>query len=308
MAASPRIHTLTGNLLCERTLEFRSWSVGRTQRATREEFNTRGKGVNVSNMLARLGTPSTALIFAGGAPGAEAEAWLRNRGLTYHAFPTLAPSRTGTVIWSDAQPETTFLGPDVPPDRAAVQACADWLNARPDGEVLALCGSFPGWSGSDYAPLRDAIQTWTSRGRLYADAYGPPLEHLVHQSVELVKINRQEFGQLISPREPEFDLGRTLPRMREQFAVKNWVVSDGPGSVWILPAGGTAVQLLPPTIKEVSPTGSGDVLFAGVLQHLLVEHLPLIEAVRRALPYASANAAHQGVADFDLPEELRAGR
>lgn len=301
MPAHPVIHTLTGNLLCERTLDFRSWSIGRTQRATHEEFNTRGKGVNVSNMLARLGTPSTALIFAGGASGAEAEAWLQKRGLSFRSFRTIAPSRTGTVIWSDAQPETTFLGPDSPPDRAAVQACADWLNHRPQGEALALCGSFPGWDADDYTPLREAVQRWGQRGRLYADVYGPPLRSLVHQPLELVKINRQEFAQLVSPEDSDFEIGSALPRVTSAFAVKNWVISDGPGSVWILAEGKAAVQMTPPRIKEISPTGSGDVLFACVLHHLMVEDLPLAEAVRLALPYASANAAHKGVADFDLP-------
>lgn len=301
MTAIPVIHTLTGNLLCERTLDFRTWSIGRTQRATHEEFNTRGKGVNVSNMLVRLGTPSTALIFAGGAPGAEAEAWLRTRGLPYVAFPTIAPSRTGTVIWSDEQPETTFLGPDAPPDRAAVQACADWLNHRPDGEVLALCGSFPGWDGEDYTPLREAIQDWMQRGRLYADIYGPPLRNLVHQPVELVKINRQEFAQLTSPDNPDFEIGPALSQLQSVFAVKNWVISDGPGSVWVLVEGKSPVQLAPPPIKEVSPTGSGDVLFACVLHNLIANEQPLVESVRLSLPYASANAAHKGVADFDLP-------
>lgn len=301
MSTAPVIHTLTGNLLCERTLDFRTWSIGRTQRATREEFNTRGKGVNVSNMLARLGTRSTALIFAGGAPGAEAEAWLQARGLTYHVFRTIAPSRTGTVIWSDEQPETTFLGPDVPPDRAAVQACADWLNQRPDGEVLALCGSFPGWESDDYAALREAIQNWTKRGQIYADVYGPPLQSLAQHPLELVKINRQEFTQLVAPDQPDIEIGEALTQTRARFAVKNWVISDGPGIVWVLAEGQPAVQLTPPRIQEVSPTGSGDVLFACVLQHLLVNRHPLVEAVRLALPYASANAAHKGVADFDLP-------
>jgi len=107
MSPVPHLYTLTGNLLAERTLAFADWQIGRTQRAAQETFNTRGKGVNVSNLLTRLGAPTTALIFAGGAPGAESEAWLRRRGIAYQAFATQAASRTGTVIWSDRQPETT---------------------------------------------------------------------------------------------------------------------------------------------------------------------------------------------------------
>ncbi|MFZ9682570.1 MAG: PfkB family carbohydrate kinase [Cephaloticoccus sp.] len=301
MAASPPLHTLTGNLLCERTLDFSTWSVGRTQRAVREEFNTRGKGVNVSNLLARLGTRSTALIFAGGAPGAEAEAWLQARGLDYVAFPTAASSRTGTVIWSESQAETTFLGPDAPPDGPALLAAANWLDARPDGEVLALCGSFPGWDTVAYAPLRAALVRWQERGRLLADVYGPPLRALLNQSVELVKINRQEFDGLFPAAEHAASLEQRLIDLRAKAQVRNWVVSDGPNAVWVLAESGTPVRMTPPTIREVSPTGSGDVLFGAMIHARFRLDLALEDAVRFALPFAASNAAHKGVADFELP-------
>jgi 1-phosphofructokinase len=301
MSASPAIYTLTGNLLAERTLVYSDWKVGRTQRAVSETFNTRGKGVNVSNMLARLGTPSTALIFTGGASGAESEAWLQQRGLAYQAFPTQAASRTGTVIWSEHQPETTFLGPDSPPDAAAVQACANYLEAQPDGQVLALCGSFPGWAEPAFAGLRAAIKRWGQRGRLLADVYGPPLQALVHEPVELVKINRQEFDAMFPLLDTTQSMLDRLSDVRTQSAVKNWVISNGGESIWIQIAGQSAQEIRPPKIQEVSPTGSGDVLFAGMLHALIVNDKDLIEAVRFALPYAAANAAHPGVADFALP-------
>ena len=122
----PHFCTLTGNLLAERTLEFATWTAGRTQRAAAESFQVGGKGINVSKMLRRLGAANTALCFTGGAPGAECEAWLRERGFTFHAFATTTPTRSGTVVRdrSGVAAETTFLGPDAAPHPAAVQACA----------------------------------------------------------------------------------------------------------------------------------------------------------------------------------------
>lgn len=304
MSHSQSIYTLTGNLLAERTLEYTSWSIGKTERAIRESFNTRGKGVNVTNMLARLGTTSTALIFAGGAAGAESEAWLRERGLSYKAFSTRAPSRTGTVIWSDQQAETTFLGPNVTPDADAIVACANFLRDLPDNQVLALCGSFPGWEDADYAPIRDEISRWTQRGLLYADVYGPPLQGIVDQPIELIKINRQEFDAFYSEDERRETVASRLSTASEKWPVKNWVISNGPDSVWVQSANETPLELTPPKIKEVSPTGSGDVLFAVILDGLILHKLSLCDAVTAALPYASANAAHPGVADFNLPPQL----
>ncbi len=304
MSHSQSIYTLTGNLLAERTLEYDSWSIGKTERAIRESFNTRGKGVNVSNMLARLGTESAALIFAGGASGDESEAWLRQRGIKYQSFTTHAPSRTGTVIWSEHQAETTFLGPNVAPDTDAINACASFLRDLPDNQVLALCGSFPGWDTDGYAPIRDEITRWTQRGLLYADVYGPPLQGIVEQPIELIKINRHEFDAFYSEEERGKSVESRLGQASEKWPVKNWVISNGPDSVWVQSGSDSPRELTPPKIKEVSPTGSGDVLFAVILDGLLTHRLALLEAVQAALPYASANAAHPGVADFSLPPQV----
>jgi 1-phosphofructokinase len=76
MTAAPHIFTLTGNLLAETTLEFASWSPGKTQRASGETFQVGGKGINVSKMLTRLGAANTALCFTGGAAGSA----YRHRG------------------------------------------------------------------------------------------------------------------------------------------------------------------------------------------------------------------------------------
>ncbi|MCW5547993.1 MAG: hypothetical protein KIT44_03435 [Opitutaceae bacterium] len=297
MTATPHIYTLTGNLLAERTLEYGDWAPGRTQRAVRESFHTRGKGVNVSNMLTRLGVPNTALIFAGGASGAESEAWLQSRGIHYQAFSTRQPSRTGTIIWSTSKPETTFLGPDVTPDDDAVKACAAYLDSRPDGQVLALCGSFPGWNSPGFDPLRNALLRWMRRGRLAADAYGPPLQWLAQQPVDLVKINAVEFDAYLT--------GGTLPdrlrSVRDRGPVRCWVVTQGADAIWLVDGEGPPQQLLPPLLTEVSPTGSGDVLFACLLNGFYRQGRTLADAVREAIPFAAANAAHPGVADFALP-------
>lgn len=295
---APHLYTLTGNLLAERTLKFDHWSPGRTQRANCEIFHTRGKGVNVSNMLTRLGASTTALIFSGGATGAESEAWLRDRGISYHAFPTTSATRTGTVIWSDAQLETTFLGPDVAPDAAAVQGCANYLDRQPAGCVLALCGSFPGWSGPVFDPLRACLERWLARGKIVVDAYGPPLAWLAYQPVDLIKINGTEFDALA----PGGALPDRLQSIREAGPVRQWIVTQGPGPVWLVDYSGAPQKFTPPVQSEVSPTGSGDVLLACLLHAHYELDLPLADALRYAIPFAAANAAHPGVADFILPE------
>jgi fructose-1-phosphate kinase PfkB-like protein len=291
-------YTLTGNLLAERTLEFPSWSPGCTQRATRETFQVGGKGINVTRMLTRLGAPNTALCFAGGPTGAECAAWLADRRLPHRIFATSVATRAGTVIRTTAaapacQPETTFLGPDAPPDAAAIQACANFLDTQPARRVLAVCGSLPGWDRADFDPLRAALQRWAARGPLVADTYGPPLTWLATQPLAVVKINAHEFRTFVSPTDDQPPPSAT-----------QWVITDGPNPVrlWM---GSRCQTLTPPRIVEVSPTGSGDVLLACILHARYVLEMPLDQAVAFALPYAAANAAHSAIAEFPDPATVR---
>src|SRR4051812_29478650 len=109
MSLAPHVFTLTGNLLCERTLEFDDWSIGRTQRAVGQSFQVGGKGINVSKMLARLEVPTTALCFTGGATGLECEQWLRAQTFSHRAFACSRETRVGLVIRGGGHAETTFL-------------------------------------------------------------------------------------------------------------------------------------------------------------------------------------------------------
>ena len=291
--AAPHVFTLTGNLLAERTLTFEAWSPGRTQRARAESFQVGGKGINVSKMLTRLRAPNTALCFAGGPTGAECTAWLAARGTAHRAFATTTPTRTGTVIRgpSAATGETTFLGLDAAPDDGALRTCADFLDAQPAGQVLALCGSFPGWTAAGFEPLRAALVRWLARGILAADTYGPPLAWAAAQPLALIKINADEL-RAFAP-----DLAHLPPTA----TTGRWIVTDGPRPVTVRDVDGTLDALSPPLVREVSATGSGDVLFACVLHALFTRHLPLRAAISSALPYAAANAAHLGVAEFPEP-------
>ncbi len=297
---SPAIFTFTGNLLAERTQHFATWAPGRTQRATGESFQVGGKGINVAKMLARFGTPATALTFAGGSTGADCRAWLARQRFASELFPTVAATRSGLVVRTDGQPETTFLGPDAAPDAAAWQAAAAFIDAQPTraGTTLAICGSSPGWASADATPWRDAIGRWLQRRHLLVvDSYGPPLADLVARAVTLIKINADELRVLLGD-DATADTAANLALAQARWPHPVWAISDGPGPVWLAEPGQPLVRLTPPPVLEVSATGSGDVLLASLLHARLVRGMSWRESLAFALPYASANAAHPGIAEF----------
>ena len=301
MNSAPHIFTLTGNLLAERTLGFESWAPGKTQRATAESFQVGGKGVNVSKMLNRLGAPNTALCFTGGTTGQACEAWLTERKINYRSFATTAGTRAGTVVRGGSQPETTFLGPDVPPDAAAIRACAESLDGQPAGAVLAVCGSLPGWESSDYDVLRDVVHRWPERGSLVVDTYGAALRWFVNEGVALIRVNRRELETLFTPAEQKLSGGELLRIARDRHRALRWAVTDGKAPVWFIADHHDPESIPSPTVREVSPTGSGDVMLACVLHARFHRSLSWRDAVIWALPYAAANAAHPGVAEFPDP-------
>jgi 1-phosphofructokinase len=295
MRDRPHIFTLTGNLLAERTWDYANWLPGKTQRAVRESFQVGGKGINVSKMLNRLGAPNTALCFTGGAPGAECSAWLQRHAFNFKAFSSENSTRSGTIVRAPQQPETTFLGPDSPPTASALEACAHYLDAQPDGQILAICGSFPGWEDAAFEPLRSSLDRWLTRGQLAADVYGPPLAWLTQRPLALVKINTTEFQALGHGAKTTAE---ALKMLRCKSPVKRWVISDGPCPVWLQDQGEQPETCVPPTVTEVSATGSGDVMFASILDTYFWKGLTLVQSVAHALPLAAANAAHHGIAEF----------
>jgi len=301
---SDPVITFTGNLLAERTFEFAEWTPGRTQRAKSESFQVGGKGINVARMLGRLGTPVTALGFAGGAAGAECGAWLRAKAVPWVGIAMAGATRTGLVVRSGPIAETTFLGPDIPPDGASVQAAADYLEGQPDGRTLAVCGSIPGWEEATFDGLREALAHWAARGELVVDTYGPPLAWFGLRPATLIKINRTEFDGLFSPEERQAPLADRLRTLGEERPARAWIVTDGGRPVWLGEAGAQPRSFAVPPVQEVSATGSGDVFLAALLYGRRQRGLDWPEAVAFALPYGAANAAHPGVADFPLRADL----
>ena len=291
MNATPApFYTFTGNLLAERTLTFADWSPGRTQRARLESFQVGGKGINVSRRLQQLGAPTLALCFAGGATGEECTSRLLEEALPFHAFEAEHPTRAGTVVRGGPGGETTFLGPDAAPGATAVRMCAEFLDAQPSG-VLALCGSIPGWDDPAFDCLRAALERWLARGPLVADTYGPPLAWLAARPLALVKINLTEFDGLFPPGPNRSEVGARLSAISGAGGPRAWVVTDGPGPVWLRESGAPAERLLPPVVREVSATGSGDVLLGCILEARWRRGQSLRAAVAAALPAAAAHAA-----------------
>ncbi len=294
-----KILTLTTNLLAESTLEYPGWENGKTHRATKQSFQVGGKGINVVKALARLDAPATALCFPGGDSGRHCEQWLSDNDIEFQPFPTPEETRIGTVVRVPDEPETTFLGLDCVIDPESVNACCDALAAQPPGTRLALCGVVQNWTHPVWDRLREELRVWNGHQMLAADTYGPALRWMAELGASMIKLNRVEFSTLLGQRElGPADLPEALHTVIESYAVNQWVVSDGGREIWYIERGSDPRSIKPPEINEVSPTGSGDVLFAGILDGILNRGFDLTRSIKFGASLASASAARPGIADF----------
>jgi fructose-1-phosphate kinase PfkB-like protein len=291
--------TLTGNLLAEWTFDIGELCHGKTHRSEKMSFQVGGKGINVSRILERLGIESEAVSFAGGAMGDLCSKWLDKRNERHRFFPLDEGARPGVVIREsdNESSETTFLGKDLPVSRESWQAACAYIS-RECPKWLAITGSIPGWQ-SDWIDDLGTVLTQDSNIRVCADTYGPALADLIRLPLNLVKINRVELSKLV-PASEESSLTDVLKLLRQTSPVQNWIITDGPRKLVAELAGEDIYEITPASIKEVSPTGSGDTFLAALLDGW-IRDLDCEQMLAHATACATANAARPGLGDFPIP-------
>jgi 1-phosphofructokinase len=291
------LFTLTGNLLAETTAWYNRLAWNTTHRPFNEDFQVGGKGINVAKMAGRLGLRSTAVCFPGGHTGVRCLEWLERHSFAVAAFAQTAETRAGWVARGEGS-ETTFFGCDRPIEEAPwLKAIAFLEKSLAPGDILAICGSLPGWRPALAEPLMRLLHDIAGRVFVAVDTYGPPLAELTRCSLDLVKINRQELQGLIQGGEQ----GVALRLLAERLpGVKRWVITAGSEAVhWTTPESGIRTTM-PPRVEPISPVGCGDVLLAGLLHGWAALGGEFETVLGEALRLAAANAESPGIADFPL--------
>lgn len=296
-----RIITFTANLLAETIYEYGSWTEGKTQRAVGESFQVGGKGINVSKMLDRLGAENSMICFPGGAFGPMCLEWMERAGLSVMPFVEGCVARSGSVLRSGANGETTFLGLDSVVSVESIRNMVTFLRKIEGEFVFAVCGSIQGWADSRWEPLREWIVNRGVNVTLVIDNYGASLPWLSEQGPEIIKFNRDELELLFEEGERGLATEELLVLADERLACSCWAVTDGENPIWIKESGSGPVRIMPPVVECVSPTGCGDVFFATLLDCLYNrDGYDLKEAAERAAEFASRSAALPGIAEFEV--------
>jgi 1-phosphofructokinase len=299
------IVTVTPNPSIDRTYRVGALRPGTLHRATAVTAEASGKGVNVSRVLRRLGTPTRAVVTSGGAEGRLLTQLLAAAGLgDTVAVPVAGPTRVNVTILSAGGEPTKVNEPGAALSEAEARRLVTMGGAVLSGATrarsawLAVCGSLP--AGTDAALIGELVGVARTAGAPVAvDASGDALRVAVDHKADLVKPNRDELAELA---------GHPVDTMSAAFAAAREVRSRTSGTVLLSLGSDGALLLTPagawhglaPPIVSVNPTGAGDALLAGYLAGAAAAD----PADRLAAAVAIATSACLSSSTAELPERL----
>ena len=262
------ITTVTVNPSLDRTLHVAALTRGAVHRSRSSMVEPSGKGVNVALALLSIGAEVTAVLPAGGAPGAELVTMLDSGGLTSRGLAVRGAVRSNVSVIEDDGTTSKFneRGPELSPAEVdALVAAAAEVSAP--GEWVAWCGSLTAGFTDD--ALAAAVAAARASGRRVAldtseTTLAAALDRPAAQLPHLVKPNADELAQLI---------GRPLRTIGEVADAARVLVDRGVDTVLVSLGGDgavlvdrdTALHGEAPVERVVNTAGAGDAFLAGYL-------------------------------------------
>ena len=236
---------------------------GRTNRTRDEYIVPGGKGLNVSMVLSRLGTKSTAIAFAAGFTGRELRRLLTEEQVDTELIDAGA-GITRINIKINTGEITEFNGAGI---RLSEELCGR-LKKRLSGlsgeDLVILSGSIP--AGAENTLYRDLMAA--TPARVVLDTYGEALTAALSERPFLIKPNEEEIAAFAGhPVETEEELYREMKKLQERGAVNVMVSLGKDGAVLLTADGGffrSAVPKVPPG-RPFNTVAAGDSMIAGFL-------------------------------------------
>jgi 1-phosphofructokinase len=291
------IVTVTPNPSVDRTYRLGALRSGTLNRARSVTVEASGKGVNVSRVLARLGTRTRMVVTAGGPEGRLLASLLD--GLPVDGAVDLVEvaghTRVNVTLVTDAAEPTKVNEPGTALSAEESRALVSAVESALAGGVtwLACCGSLP--AGTDPGLIGQLVAVGrAARVPIAVDSSGAALAAAVAAGADLVKPNADELAELAGADLAPHDAARAV-----QARTGGTVLASlgAAGALLVTPDG--AWHAMPPPITAVNTTGAGDALLAG---YLGAEELEPPARLARAVAVGTSMCLVEPTAD--LPDPL----
>lgn len=262
-----------------------------------------GKGFNVARAAVRLGEEAAIYGFLGGHVGEALREMISADGVTDRHTTIAAGTRVCFIVVEPEVGRSTVLnepGPEVTSEEV-VRLLDDLRSDCQRGDLVVLSGSLP----DSVAPAvaAEVVKIGNDAGaRTIVDIHSEALRVAVAQRPWMLKCNRRELLQLLGASDAGAavsvpGLAREMQRVRQR-GIDSVVVTMGAAGALVADADGV-VHAQVPQIEEVNPTGSGDLLLAGLAVGIQ-RGQAVREAIALGVACGTAGATH-------LPPELPPG-
>jgi 1-phosphofructokinase family hexose kinase len=258
------VTTITLNPMLDKTVGIDRLQRGAIHRSSEMKMVAGGKGINVSRQLRLLGIKTTATGFLGGEIGSIISRLLTAETIEHDFVTTNAMTREGLTLRESDGVWTAVFEPSLPIDAESVHKLNRKIDFLASKSAWLVCG------GSSPANVVDdvyyeAILSAHRHGiTSVLDSYGYAFELGLKAQPTLVKPARHEFemtfGQALKTETDYINAINFLLKSGARYCV----ISDGAnpfyggiqGHYW---------KVMPPPVKLVNSTGSGDAMVASIL-------------------------------------------
>jgi 1-phosphofructokinase len=293
------IYTVTLNPSIDYIVQVDKLELGALNRMKNDFKLPGGKGINVSRILNRIQTESTALGFLGGFTGNFIAAWLKNEQITTNFTTVQADTRINIKLKSDKETEINGLGPVISIEE--MESLKETLRSISANDIVVLSGSTPASLRSGfYEELIQIIKE--KKAEFVIDTTGNDLRNALAQKPLLIKPNNHELEELFDVQfqtiEAILPFGKRLLTDGAQHVI---ISMAGDGALLFTNNGVYRSNVLKRPLKN--SVGAGDSMIAGFVGRFSTHKDP-VEAFKWGVACGSATAFSDDLASEAFIREL----
>lgn len=259
------IYTVTLNPALDKTVEIPSLTADRVNRIASVRTDPGGKGINVSKVIQKLGSESTAVGILGGDTGRAISRALIAMGIRTGFWFAEGETRTNLKIIDPVNHTNTDLNePGLMVSEEILDGLLQELILKiHEGDIVVLSGSLP-----KGAP-KDTYGVWVrackkAGAKVFLDADGELLQAGMEAAPYLIKPNDHELCALLGKNlETLEELEAAAHSLMEQYKIEKVVISMGSkGALYVTGEGTIYAKGLKVTVG--STVGAGDSVVAAL--------------------------------------------